>query len=542
MSLIIHDFLQGSDPWHAHRFNSDNASEAAAMLDMDDKCSRQELLRMKASGSQREFSDYVQKYILDKGHKFEALARPIMEALLGTELYPICGSVGRLSASVDGIIDDYMIAFEHKQYEKKLFDSVANGVLPDRHQPQCQQIMMVTGAQKVIFVCSDGTEGRWAELVILPDAKWQDRITRGWAQFNIDRENYLHVETKTEVTGKAPDSLPALRIELTGMVNASNLTEFKSHALAVFGGINTNLQTDEDFANAEKTVKWCGDVESKLAAAKEHALSQTQSIDELFKAIDAISAEARRVRLDLDKQVKQQKENRRAQIMKGGVTALTEHITALNNRLGKPYMPIVNGNFALVMSGKKTIKSLQDAVDGEVARCKIEASAIADKIQMNLVTLANLASDHKALFHDTANLVQKNNDDLTAIIKARISDYEKEQADKKERERLEDERKEAAKKQAEAERNEAAQKQAEASTVAPALDKLSEPAVSNVVPMDIQNHLSLFSEFYKSERDVLKRMFEDGDIEGIARICYIAGFTDGYSESTGDCLTQVHQQ
>ena len=33
-------------------------------------------------------------------------------------------------------------------------------------------------------------------------------------------------------------------------------------------GINTNLESDEDFADAEKTVKWCADVEDRLAAAK----------------------------------------------------------------------------------------------------------------------------------------------------------------------------------------------------------------------------------------------------------------------------------
>ena len=38
-------------------------------------------------------------------------------------------------------------------------------------------------------------------------------------------------------------------------------------------------------------MKWCADVESRLAAAKEHALSQTATIDELFRTIDDISAE-----------------------------------------------------------------------------------------------------------------------------------------------------------------------------------------------------------------------------------------------------------
>src|SRR5690606_27899364 len=114
------------------------------------------------------------------------------------------------------------------------------------------------------------------------------------------------------VVGRAPDQLPSLHIEVTGMVTASNLAEFKASAMAVLGSINRDLQTDEDFADAEQTVKWCKGVEERLDAAKSHALSQTASIDELFRTIDSVSAEARRIRLELDKLVTREKENRRA--------------------------------------------------------------------------------------------------------------------------------------------------------------------------------------------------------------------------------------
>ena len=89
----------------------------------------------------------------------------------------------------------------------------------------------------------------------------------------------------------------------------------RQHALAVFGGIKTDLQTDADFADAERTVKWCKEVEDRLDAAKQHALSQTASIDDLFRTIDAIKEEARQKRLTLDKLVKAEKENRKAEIV-----------------------------------------------------------------------------------------------------------------------------------------------------------------------------------------------------------------------------------
>ena len=163
--------------------------------------------------------------------------------------------------------------------------------------------------RRVLYSVSDGapegTVSLWYELQESDKAK----LIAGWKQFDEDLKNYTHTETKAEPTGKAPESLPALNIEVKGMVTASNIDAFKSHALAVFGAINKDRQTDGDFADAEKTVKWCKEVEDKLEAAKQHALSQTADIDALFRAIDDISAEARRVRLDLDKLVKTRKEN-----------------------------------------------------------------------------------------------------------------------------------------------------------------------------------------------------------------------------------------
>src|SRR5699024_10783978 len=123
--------------------------------------------------------------------------------------------------------------------------------------------------------------------------------------------------------------LPSIHIELTGMVTASNLAEVREQALAVFKSINRDLKTDEDFANAEKTVKWCGDIEKKLDAAKDHALSQTASISELFSTLDQIKAEARETRLALDKQVKAQKEERKRTIVMERQQALREHCDKL---------------------------------------------------------------------------------------------------------------------------------------------------------------------------------------------------------------------
>jgi predicted phage-related endonuclease len=426
--IRIHDLLQGSDAWHQFRLDHFGASEAAAMLGLSKKVTRSELLRMKHTGLAREFSDWVQKNILDHGHEVEALARPHVEALISDDLYPVTCSNGKLSASCDGLTLGQELAWEHKQWAEALAAQVAAGVVPEEHMPQCQQVLLVTGAQKVLFVVSDGTPERMVHTEVLPDPAWFERLRTGWAQFERDLAEYVPVAAAEPVpVGKAPETLPALRIEVTGMVTASNLAEFKQTALAAIRSVNRELSTDVDFANAESAVKWCGEVESRLAAAKEHALSQTASIDALFKTIDDISAEARQVRLELDKLVKHRKESIRGEIVAGAVGVFAKHIRELSAALGRGALPPINADFAGVIKGKRTVASLRDAVDTELARVKIEANAIFQRMSVNQRTLGE-HPDHAFLFPDWSQLLLKAPDDLAAVIASRIAEHKAKEA------------------------------------------------------------------------------------------------------------------
>ena len=77
------------------------------------------------------------------------------------------------------------------------------------------------------------------------------QLVAGWDQFAADVANYQHVE-EAPAARRRPEMLPALRIQVTGAVTYSNLAEFKQHAMSVIGEIKTDLQSDQDFADAEK--------------------------------------------------------------------------------------------------------------------------------------------------------------------------------------------------------------------------------------------------------------------------------------------------
>lgn len=395
---------------------------------------RNDLLAMKKTGIVPDVTPQ-QQAAFDRGHATEEMARPLVEEDIGEELYPIVGTSGNLLASMDGATMLGDVLFEHKLWNEKVVAQIRAGELEPHYYWQLEQQLLVSGAERVIFVCSDGTRDKFVSMEYRPVPGRREELIAGWAQFEQDLGEFQVKEAKVEAIGAAPDQLPALRIDVTGMVTASNLDAFKAHALAVISDINTELSTDQDFANADATVKWCCEVEDKLKAAKEHALSQTESIDVLFKAIDDIAAETRRKRLELEKLVKARKDIIRSDIVMDAAKALQAHIDQIDATLGgRIRMPKVIADFAGAIKGKRTIDSLKEAADAELARAKIEASRIADGIRANLVSLNELAVDHKFLFHDAQDLVLKANDDLVALIKVRINEHETEQAELKRKE------------------------------------------------------------------------------------------------------------
>lgn len=440
--MKITNLVQGSPEWLAHRAQHFNASDAPAMMGVSSYKTRTELLNELHLGITKEVDPATQRRF-DDGHRFEALARPIAEQIIGDELYPVVGTLGRLSASFDGLTLTEDTAMEHKSLSNTLraamFDGCTGADLPIEYRVQMQQQCMVSGCERVLFMAS-----KWDEFDQLIEERhcWYTsnpelaaQIKAGWEQFARDLAEYVPQKAADpKPIGKAPDHLPALHIEVTGMVTASNLDAFREHAMAMFSGINRDLKTDGDFADAEKTVKWLGEAETRLKAAKDHALAKTESIHELFRTIDDMTGEARRVRLDLEKQLKAQKEAIRSEIVAGGVAALNAHVASLNERIGRPLMPLVPADFAAAVKGKRTLESLRGAVADELARAKIAANQVADRISVNLAALQERA-DLSHLFPDAAAIVLKATDDLRATMTARIAEHEAKEAARQEAER-----------------------------------------------------------------------------------------------------------
>ncbi|MBY6111174.1 YqaJ viral recombinase family protein [Halomonas sp. DP1Y21-3] len=454
--MKIIDLVQGSDEWCAYRSRYFTASEASIMMACSKNVKRNELLHMKATGSEQEFSAWFQKNVLEKGHRIEAAARPIAERIVGEELYPVTAVAddGTLLASFDGITMLEDIGWECKQWNASKAEEVRAGEVPQEDYWQVVQQLVVSGADKWLYMVTDGTEENTVSTWVALDDFHASQLVAGWEQFSADLEAYQPTEQTVAPQGEAPEALPALKIDLTGAVQASNLPDFKARAMGMIEGIRTKLTTDQHFADAAETVKFLQKGEKQLEASKKAALEQTASISELFSTIDELRETMRQKRLHLDKLVKAEKENRRLEIQQKAHQAFDDFLA----KLDCPVEPRHSFNVAGAMKGKKTIATLQSAADDEVARAKVECQQLANQISENKALIEKYQGDYGFLFSDWRDLIQRDAEFIKLQVENRIAHHKQEEQKRLEAEREKIRQEEEAKAKAQAANKEAIDK------------------------------------------------------------------------------------
>jgi predicted phage-related endonuclease len=435
--LIEHDLIQGSAEWVEFRANHDGASEAAAMLGISKKTSRTELLRMKSSGLSKEFSAWVQENILDHGHEVEEMARPIMEQQIGSALYPSVFSRGRTSASCDGITMSGNTGWEHKQWNEKLAADVATKELPDEFMAQPQQCLMVTHAEKWIFTVSDGTNDKKVSMEILPDPAWFERLTAGWAQFNKERENYIHEEVIELPKAEVTIELPALFVHARGEITTHNLDEF---GLALTGKLAEVraivLLNDQDFSNAKAAAVMFRAKAKEIKLSKDAMLAQTETIGEAARKMDAWAIDLNATALQLEKDVAKEDLKKKEAMINEASVAFTAHIETLEAETKPIRLNAQKPDFAGAIKGKSKYASMQDAINTALSNGIIAADAIAKDYRAKLAWCKENAAGMSMLFPDLQQIIAKPMDDFTLLITSRIDKHKADEAERLEAERV----------------------------------------------------------------------------------------------------------
>ena len=427
--------VQGTPEWHAFRQTHFTASDASAMLGLSKYKTRDQLMVEKCEGVTEEITPQKQS-LFDKGHAAEEAARPLVEAIIGDELFPataVSDDWEKLAASFDGVtmLDD--IIFEHKLWNKKLVEYIATHKdLPDTHWPQLEHQLIVSGAEKCIFRVSDGTEDNSFDFEYFSKTERAARVYNGWEIFEEDMANYKPKSAKQEVVATiTPETLPQLVVEIEGKVNSSNLAIYKTNALELIEGINTNLVTDQHFADADKMTKFCKEAENNIKAVKERAMQGAASINELFENLDEIQEAMRQKRLELERLVKNRKEEiKRDEIEKElvkveGYTAKLEK--DLDYSLGFNAQDFrIAANTAI--KGKRNIDSITAAISATGADIKASIKSGYDRVKANSKLLDEQA-EYMHLFSDAATFITQDAASVQGIIAMRVN-AEKERLDK----------------------------------------------------------------------------------------------------------------
>lgn len=449
--MIIQQLKSNTDEWLRHRRLHKNASEASPMMSASKYVTRNELLHMKATGLDREFTDWFQAKILDKGHEVEAAARPIAEQIIGEELYPVSATDddGWLAASYDGMTMLEDKNWECKQWNKEKAADVQAGKVPECDYWQVQHQLAVNPGSETLYMVTDGTEENTVYLWVKPNPEAIKKLKAGWRQFEKDLAEYVPAEKAAEVVGDKPDSLPALNIAVEGSVTTSNLPLFKERALAMIAGVKTDLQTDKDFLDAAELVKAFKAGEEELESAKKRALSQTASIEELFRTVDDVKEKMRSKRLELNRLVETQKEQRKTELVMAAKEQMQAFIAQIDVR---QYLPDYAADFAGAIRGKKKLDAMKSALDDQLAQAKIDIESMADEIRGNLKQIDEHADDYRFLFSDLQQIITKPADDFAAIVKSRIADHKEAEQKRLDGEREKIRQEEEAKAQREAAR------------------------------------------------------------------------------------------
>jgi predicted phage-related endonuclease len=457
--MKIFNGLQGSPEWSAFRATRFTASEAAAIFGAHKYMTRDQLLHQKATGEIPEVSP-AQQALFDRGHATEAAARPIAERIIGDDLYPVTGEEdeGLLAASMDGLTMLGDAGWEHKLWSQKLaahIRDVDSGAceLDDHYRWQLDQQMAVSGAENILFMCSDGTEDNCIYVTYERDESRIDALRAGWQQFAKDLAEYAPKAQKVSVAAAVQDSLPTPWADVKGDIAITdNLRQFGQALTAYVANINLKPETDQDFADLDAACKNLKDAENQLTQCEEMALAKLDSVKVLRDLINDYRETARHARLVGEKAVKAEKENRKNAIVQQAQEAFRKELAAANEEFAPVAVTGISADFYGATKGLKTLSSMESKCNDELARAKIELTAKRDQIRGALKIIDSAGADYKLLFSDIQQLANTAHDHLKLLVEKRVADHkaaegariEREAQAKAERMREEERQREAA--------------------------------------------------------------------------------------------------
>lgn len=420
------ELIQGTPEWHAHRAKHFNASDAPAMMGESKYKTRAELMHELATGIMPDVDAATQKRF-DEGHRIEALARPLAEEIAGDMLMPVVGVDGNFSASFDGINIDETYIFEHKTLNNELREASDDpNELPLMYLYQINHQFYVSNADKCIFMATKWDGDTCVEKrhwIVKPNSDLINRLVHHWLQFKKDLEAYTPPVQVEVAEAKDTEQLPVPSVVVRGEVATSNLDEITPKFDNYLAGINTTLETDQHFADAEADAKNCEDIEKRIKALRENIVAQMVDVNAIDTELSKYQTKFNKIKNSLKNAVKNEKDVRRTALILKAKNDYKDHIGSLDKDLqGASVNSLIEApDFASAIKGKKLISKMQDAIDKALRNAKVSADKWAEYIKDNLEYINAEIDGYEHLFNIPA-LAIKNHEYTELHINSKIAE------------------------------------------------------------------------------------------------------------------------
>jgi len=446
--MIIHNLVQGSPEWHAHREQYDNASEVSAAASKSKYKSRAALQHQYATGLRAEVDAATQKRF-DDGHRAEALARPLAEAVIDGELYPITASDGALSASFDGLTLNYDLNWEHKALNDEIRACETGDDLDEHYKLQMDQQCLIAGIDTTLFSATkweksqtptehvlveiiDGVEVTTYYNLIEAKHLWytttperKQAVIDIWAQFHRDLANYTPPVVAEKLEAKTIEGLPTLFIQAVGEITTNNMKEYGQALAKRLSDVRAiQLVTDQDFVDAKAAAKHLRDSIEQAKQAKEAMLSQTVTVGEAARMIDAWCEDMRKTALKLESDVETQDKIKKTKMITEAKEKFTGIIAALEAETAPIRILETTPDFANTIKGKRNYDSMQGAINDLLANAELHVNNLAKDLRAKLTWFKSLDCQFP-IFADLQTLIYKQADDFKLAVNARIAEHEK---------------------------------------------------------------------------------------------------------------------
>lgn len=358
------NYKQGSDEWHKHRAEHFNASDAGAMMGVSPFKSRNDLLRELKTGEKKKVTDFQQQ-MFDLGHEVEAIKRKEFELDEGVEFYPVTVRDSRYSASMDGVnvFDGSNLGWEHKYCAKsdKNYELALQGEIPEHYRWQLDHQIMVSGVERIAFWVTRNDRQDTAKIMYQRNDDRIKQLLGAWEDFAIELEHYEASEEIAQVATEAPYAmpvLPAITANVFGEVKDDTVDLYYKESMNFLSKVNRSLKTDQDYVDADEVIKFCKENEKRVETAKDAILMAVPDIGYLMSTLELTADEFRTVRLDLNKKVVDRKN-----AIKDVMVAVATEKSGDDSNYDRLKRCIKN---------KRTTKSVQQALDAELAKIKSE--------------------------------------------------------------------------------------------------------------------------------------------------------------------------